>query len=65
MLPKKIKKGPSRLMRKLVVSTVKMINLIMREGGVHPVISSKPVVTGRKLLLLPYLPGAFVYAVTF
>ena len=63
MLPKKIKRIPSCLTRELVVSTIKMINSIRRKGGLHPVISSGQIVTGRKLVLPPYPPGAFVYAV--
>ena len=63
MLPKKIKRIPSHLIRDLVVSTIKMINLIKRKGGVHPVMSVRQVITGRKLVLPSYPPGAFVYAV--
>ena len=63
MLPKKIKRIPSRLMRELVISTIKIIDSIRRKGGVHPVMSSRQIVTGRKLVLPPYPPGAFVYAV--
>ena len=63
MLPSKIKRIPSRLMRELVISTVKMINSIRRKGGVHPVMSPRQIVTGRKLVLPPYPPGAVVYAV--
>ena len=63
MLPKKIKRIPAQLMRELVVSTVKMINSIRRKGGVHPVMSSGQIVTGRKMVLPSYPPVAFVYAV--
>ena len=63
MLPKRIKIIPSRLMRELVISTIKMINSIRRKGGAHPVMSSRQTVTGRKLVLPPYPPGTFVYAV--
>ena len=41
MLPSQIIRIPSRLMRELIVSTVKMINSIRREGGVPPVMSPR------------------------
>ena len=63
MLPSKIKRIPSCLMRELIISTIKMINSIRRKGGVHPVMSPRQIVTGRKLVLPPYPPGAVVYAV--
>ena len=63
MLPRQIKRIPSRLMRELIASTVKMINSIRREGGVHLVMSPRQIVAGRKLVLSPYPPGAVVYAV--
>ena len=50
-------------MRELVLSTVKMINSIRRKGRVHPVISQRQIVTGRKMVLPSYLPGTYVYAV--
>ena len=50
-------------MRELIISTIKMINSVRRKGGVHPVMSSRQIATGRKLVLPPYPPGAFVYAV--
>ena len=43
--------------------TVKMINSIRRKGGMHPVMSPRQIVTGRKLVLPPYPPGVVVYAV--
>ena len=63
MLPSKIKRIPSRPMRELITSTIKMINSIRREGGEHPVMSPRQIVTGRKLILPPYPPGMMVYAV--
>ena len=63
MLPKKIKRIPVRLMRELIVSTVKMINSIRWKGGVHSVMSPRHIVTGKKLVLPSYPPGSFVYAV--
>ena len=63
MLPKKIKTIPFRLMRELVISTIKMINSIRRKGGVHPVMSSRQIVTSTKFVLSSYPPGTFVYAV--
>ena len=50
-------------MRELVMSTVKMINSIRRKGGVHPVMSPRQVVTGRRMVLPPFPPGSCVYAV--
>ena len=50
-------------MRELVVLTVKMINSIRRKGGVHPVMSPRLIVTGRKMVLSSYPPGSYVYAV--
>ena len=63
MLPKEIKRIPARLMRELVVSTVKMINSIRRKGGVQPVMSPRLIVTGRKMVLPPYPTGSCVYAI--
>ena len=63
MLPNKIKRIPSHLMRELIISAIKRINSIRRKGGVHPVMSPRQIVTGRKLVLPPYPLGAFVYAV--
>ena len=45
MLPKRIKRVPARLMRELVISTVKMINFIRGKGGVHPIMSPRLIVT--------------------
>ena len=39
---------------------VKMINLIKRKGGMHPVISPRLTVTGRKMVLPPYPPGSYI-----
>ena len=63
MLPKKIERISARLMRELVVFTVKMINSIRRKGGVHPVMSPRQIVTSRKMVLPSYLPGVYVYAI--
>ena len=63
MLPKEIKQIPTRLMRELVVSTVKMINSIRRKGRVHPVMSPRQIITGRRMVLPPYPPGLCVYAI--
>ena len=63
MLRKKIKRIPAQLMRKLVVSTVKMINSIRRKGGVHPVMSPRLIDTGRKMVLPSYSPKSYVYGV--
>ena len=63
MLPKEIEQIPARLMRELVVSTVKLINSIRKKGGAHPVMSPRLIVTGRKIVLPPYWPGSCVYAI--
>ena len=63
MIPKKIKKVPLQLMRELVTSSIKMVNSIRRKEGVHPVMSAGQIVTGRKMVLPPYSPGPYVYAV--
>ena len=63
MLPKEVKRISSRLMRKLVVSTVKFINSIRRKGGVYPLMSSRQIATGIKMVLPSYPPGAYIYAV--
>ena len=63
MLPKDIKHIPTRLMRELVFSTVKMINSIRRQGGVHPVMSPRQIITGRRMVLPPYSPGSCMYAI--
>ena len=57
------KRIPARLMRELVVSTVKMINSIRRKGGVHPVMSPRLIDTGRKMVLPSYSPKSYVYGV--
>ena len=63
MMPKQVKKIPHKLMRELVFSTVKMVNSIRRPGGVHPVMSARHIVTGRRMKLPPYPPGTCVYGV--
>ena len=63
MLPKEIKRIPTRLMRKLVMYTVQMINSIRRKGDVHPVMSPRHIITGRRMKLQPYPPGSCVFAI--
>ena len=63
MLPRRIKRIPTRLMRELVMSTVKMMNSIRRKGGVHPVMSPRQIITERRMKLPLYPPGSCVYAV--
>ena len=63
MLQKRIKRVPARLMKELVVSTVKMINSIRRKGGVHLVIPPRLIVTGMKMVLPPYPPDSYMYGV--
>ena len=48
MMPKKIKKLPSPLMKKLVTSSVDIVNSSKRKGGVHHVMSAGQIITGRK-----------------
>ena len=62
MLPKRTKWISARLMRKLVVSTVKMINSIKRKGGVHSVMSPRQIVTGRKYF--PLIHQEHLYALS-
>ena len=50
-------------MRELVVSILKMINSIRREGGVHLVISPRLIVIGMKMVLLSYPPESYVYSI--
>ena len=63
MMPREVKIIPHKLMRELVFSTVKMVNSIRRPGGVHPVMSARQIVTGRRMRLPPYPPGTCVYGV--
>ena len=63
MIPKKMKRIPARLMRELFVSTLKIINSIKRKGKVHPVISPRLIVTGKKMVLPPYRPELYVHGV--
>jgi hypothetical protein len=63
MLPKRIKKVPKKIMIEIVYATAKLVNLIRRKGEVHPVMSPRQIVTGRRLVIPPFPPGAFVYAV--
>ena len=60
---KRNKRIPTRLLGELVVSTAKMINLIKRKGGVDPVMLPRQIVTGRKMVMPPFPPGSYVYAV--
>ena len=50
-------------MIELVYATNIMTNSIWRNGGIHPVMSPRQIVTGRRLSTPPYPPGSFVYAV--
>jgi hypothetical protein len=61
MLP--FKKIPKRLMMELIYTIVQLMNAIKRKGGVHPIMSSRQIVTGKKLIIPPYMPGALVYGV--
>ena len=40
-----------------------MINSIRRKGEVHPVMSSRQIIVGRRMKLPPYPPGSCVYAI--
>jgi hypothetical protein len=61
MLP--FKKLPKRLLMEIVYTVVQLMNAIRRKGGVHPTMSALQIVTGKKLIIPPYMPGALVYGV--
>jgi hypothetical protein len=61
MLP--FKRVPKRLMMEIVYTVVQLMNAIRRKGGVHPTMSARQIVTGKKLIIPPYTPGALVYGV--
>ena len=63
MLPKEIKRIPMRLIMELVYATNVMVNFIRRDVGVHPVMSSRHIVVGRRLVTPSYPPGSFIYGV--
>ena len=63
MLPIGIKRIPKRLMMEIVHATTAMMNSIHRKGGVHTTMSPRTIVTGKRLKILPYPPGLFVYGV--
>ena len=63
MLPTRIKRIPKRLMMEIVYATITMMNSIHRKGGVHGTMSPRTIVTGKRLRIPPYPPGAFIYGV--
>jgi hypothetical protein len=61
MLP--FKKVPKRLLMEIVYTIVQLMNAVRRSGGVHPTMSARQIVTGKKLIIPPFMPGALVYGV--
>jgi hypothetical protein len=61
MLP--FNKIPKRLMMELIYTIVQLVNAVKRKGGVHPTMSPRQIITGKKLIIPPYVPGALVYGV--
>ena len=60
---KEDKKVLPSLMKELFTSSVDVVNFIRRKGEVCPVMSAGQIVTGRKMVIPPYPPGSYVYAV--
>jgi hypothetical protein len=56
-------KVPKRLLMEVVYTVVQLMNATNRKGGVHPTMSPRQIVTGKKLLIPPFMPGAYVYRV--
>ena len=56
-------KVPKRLLMEVVYTVVQLMNAVNRKGGVHPTMSPRQIITGKKLLIPPYMPGAYVYGV--
>jgi hypothetical protein len=61
MLP--FNKMPKRLLMETVYTVVQLMNAVRRKGGVHPTMSARQIVTGKKLIIPPFMPGALVYGV--
>jgi hypothetical protein len=61
MLP--FKQIPKRLLMEIIYTIVQLMNAVRRKGGVHPTMSPRQIVTGKKLIIPPFMPGAFVYGV--
>ena len=61
MLP--FKKLPKRLLMEIVYTVFQLMNAVRRKGGVHPTMSARQIVTGKKLIIPPFMPGALVYGV--
>jgi hypothetical protein len=61
MIP--FKKIPKRLLMEIVYTVVQLMNAVRRKGGVHPTMSARQQVTGKKLIIPPFMLGALVYGV--
>jgi hypothetical protein len=61
MLP--FTKIPRRLSMEIIYAIVPLMNAVTRKGGVHPTMSPREIVTGKKLVIPPFVPGTFVYRV--
>ena len=57
------KKIPRRLLMETIYAIVPLMNAVTRKGGVHPTMSPREIVTGKKLVIPPFVPGTFVYGV--
>ena len=56
MLPIGIRRISKKLMMEIVYTTTAMMNSIHRKGGVHGTMSSRTIVTGKRLKMPPYPP---------
>jgi hypothetical protein len=56
-------KIPRRLLMEIIYAIVPLMNAITRKGGVHPTMSPREIVTGKKLVIPPFVPGTFVNGV--
>jgi hypothetical protein len=61
MMP--LTKVPEQFLMEVVYTVVQLMNAINRKGGVHPTMSPRQIVTGKKLPILPFMPGAYIYGV--
>ena len=58
----KFKQLPRRFLIEVIYKTVILINSLMRKGGVSQFLSSREIITGKKLRLPPHEIGQFVHA---
>jgi hypothetical protein len=61
MLP--FTKIPRRLLMEIIYAIIPLMNAITRKGGGHPTMSPGEIVTGKKLIIPPFVPGTYVYGV--